>query len=88
MQAIFYVDASHAIRYVVLMDEHKQQETDMDAVRPKRAFPGYTLAELKAVPNKTEAILKEIEARETGRSVQVPTPQIEGGAVKIRIGRM
>lgn len=63
----------------------------MDAARTKRAFPGYTLAELEAkvaAGYGNDAMVQEIADRKAGKSVVVKTPQIEGGKVKTKLGRM
>jgi hypothetical protein len=63
----------------------------MDAAKTKRRFPGYTLRELKervAAGQGNEAMVLEIEARESGRRTPGVTPQIQGGLVIPRLGRM
>lgn len=63
----------------------------MDAAPTRRAFPGFTLAELEARAasgNASEAMLAEIEARKSGASVHFKVPQIEGGKVVPLVGRM
>lgn len=64
----------------------------MDASpRTARKFPGYTLAQLKAsveAGTANDAIIAEIAAREAGASVVYTVPQILGGKVSIRVGRM
>ena len=57
----------------------------------KRLFPAYTLDELKSwigLDDETaKKVAEEIEAREAGSVARI-TPQIEGGRVISRIGRM
>ena len=65
----------------------------MDAApRTARKFPAYTLAELKSwvaagTATNLDAVLAEIAAREAG-ATHYKVPQIEGGKVQPRIGRM
>lgn len=64
----------------------------MDASpRSNRAFPAYTLAQLEAfvaAGTASPAIVAEIDARKSGASVARVVPQILGGKVQIRLGRM
>ena len=57
----------------------------------KRIFPAYTLNELKSWTDldaeTAKKVAEEIAAREAGSVARI-TPQIEGGRVISRIGRM
>lgn len=61
----------------------------------KRLYPSYHISELKSWvkegkldPETNKKVLREIVARETGTSKVKVTPQIEGGKVKNKVGRM
>jgi hypothetical protein len=61
----------------------------------KRLYPSYTLKDLKGWVEKGELsgeklaqVKEEIAARESGASQVRVTPQIEGGKVQTKIGRM
>lgn len=76
----------------------------MDAApRSTRKFPSMTTEALKIAvidyqlgihpcgtpaPGHVEAMIEEVKARESGRSVHYKVPQIEGGKTVVRIGRM
>lgn len=65
----------------------------MDAGRTTRKFPGYTTAELKEFVAKAgdaanPVMVKEITDREGGISRPHVVPQIKGGLVVPRLGRM
>lgn len=56
-----------------------------------KAYPSYTLAQLEELVAKgqgNEKMKQEIEDRKRGESQQKVTPQIQGGLVIPRIGRM
>lgn len=56
-----------------------------------RKYPSYTLAELEkfvAEGRSTPVMIQEIANRKTGASAVLVTPQILGGIVQPRIGRM
>ena len=56
-----------------------------------RKFPGHTLAELKAfvaAGKGTAEMMTEVENRETGANTHYRVPQLIGGKVSLRIGRM
>ncbi len=61
------------------------------AIRTNRKYPGYTLAQLEAVVAEglgTDLMVQEIAARKAGASKTFETPQIIGGKVRTRIGRL
>ena len=63
----------------------------MDANNGTRKYPSYTLAELEkfvAEGRGNATMMQEIEARKAGTSVRLVTPQILGGKVQTKIGRM
>jgi hypothetical protein len=65
----------------------------MDAARSTRKFPSYTTEQLKSfVARDGEAanpvMVQEIADREAGVSAPIFTPQIDGGTITVRIGRM
>lgn len=65
----------------------------MDAARTNRKFPSYSTKELKTfVANAGDAanpvMVQEIADREAGVSAPIHTPQIDGGNIVIRLGRM
>jgi hypothetical protein len=75
----------------------------MDTGRQNRKFPGYTTEQLKiavidyqlgihpcgvAPVGHIEALIAEVKAREAGTSKHFKVPQIEGGKIVTRIGRM
>ena len=56
-----------------------------------RKYPGYTTAELEAFVAAGEgcpAMIQEIADRKAGRSTACATPQLHGGKVQVKIGRM
>ena len=56
-----------------------------------RKFPGHTLAELKAfiaAGKGTAEMMTEVENRETGANTHYRVPQLIGGKVLLRLGRM
>jgi len=63
----------------------------MDANNSTRKYPAYTLADLEkfvAEGRGNVVMVQEIAARKTGTSVRLVTPQIFGGKVQAKIGRM
>ena len=63
----------------------------MDANNTTRKYPSYTLAQLEqavAEGNGNPVMLKEIEDRKAGRSVVRVVPQITGGTIYIKVGRL
>jgi hypothetical protein len=75
----------------------------MDTGRTTRKFPAFTTEQLKvavidyqlgihpcgaAPAGHVEAMIAEVKAREAGTSVAFKVPQIEGGKVITRLGRM
>jgi len=68
----------------------------MDGARKStRKFPGYTTKELESfvAAGLNDAELKkqieqEIADRKSGKSVAFHTPQIEGGKIQTKVGRM
>jgi hypothetical protein len=65
----------------------------MDAARSTRKYPAYTTEQLKEFiakdgDNANPVMVKEVADREAGISVPRFTPQIEGGLVIPRLGRM
>jgi hypothetical protein len=69
------------------------EDRQMDAAQnlTGRKFPGYTLAELKAfvaAGKGTAEMMTEIANREIGTSTHYRVPQLIGGKVSLRIGRM
>ena len=56
-----------------------------------RKYPSYTLADLEkfvAEGRGNAVMVQEIADRKSGKSIVKPTPQILGGKVQTRIGRM
>lgn len=76
------------------IDSIVRARCDMDgAPRSKRMYPGYTLSELQemvktATGETLEKMSKEIVARESGASKVSVTPQIQGGKVQVKVGRL
>lgn len=65
----------------------------MDAARSTRKYPSYTTKELKEFiardgENANPVMVKEVADRESGASVPRLTPQVAGGRVIPRLGRM
>lgn len=61
------------------------------AHKSTRKYPGYTLAELEAAVaagRGNDVMLKEIADRKAGISKPFETPQILGGKVQPKVGRM
>ena len=63
---------------------------DSDGAPVRRAYPGYTLSQLKEMHknNPNEKIAAEIATREAGTSAVFKVPQIGGGKPINKIGRM
>lgn len=63
----------------------------MDAARSNRKYPSYTLAQLEtsvAAGRGNPVMVQEIADRKAGRSAALVVPQIEGGKVSPRVGRL
>jgi hypothetical protein len=63
----------------------------MDGATTTRKYPSYTTASLKAFVASGQGnsvMVQEIADREAGVSVIHPTPQLIGGKVQTKIGRM
>lgn len=66
----------------------------MDTGRTNRKFPSYTLAELERMVGKVAdpavraTMQGEIDGRKAGTSVAFKVPQVEGGKVAIKVGRL
>jgi hypothetical protein len=63
----------------------------MDGATSTRKYPSYTTAQLEAFVASGQGnavMVKEIADRKAGFSVIHATPQLHGGKVQIKIGRM